>query len=359
VLFHFPFGGDLGDFTMENIARAGGLTNSLPNTLRVEQRTANDVIIVGPRSWEQGGEFLRTELANARKDGWLIVVFGSKQGMPADLPFDILIDNGAASGAEGEAALNQIVNVTNGWVWSSELTAALTRLGWYPGILRGMPVPGSQELNKIYQTNDPKLYPCATPIAPGVLAKQYLDGIDKMLDELEGRKSRKQIARAADFAAECLRSGHTVWASSFTHVLDGEVLVDNKSPIKGFRGISCGDHGESFTQNLKEGDLLFFFGEWSLNLPWTDYLAYIRSTHCQFIPGVRICTEPMEKWEGKADFYDYKVSDALMVLEQHWPFENAVVSIPFPPGKMAPVSGVYVCLQYRMLDEQLAHCATQ
>jgi hypothetical protein len=145
-----------------------------------------------------------------------------------------------------------------------------------------------------------------------------------------------------------------VWASSFTHVLDGEVLVDNKAPIKAFRGISCGENGENFTQNLKPGDLLLFFGEWTLNLPWRDYLAIIRSTKCDFIPGVRLCPEPMEPWEGKADFYDYKLPDAKMVLEQRWPFENAVVAIPFPPGKMAPISGVYVCLQYRMLDEEIA-----
>jgi hypothetical protein len=62
----------------------------------------------------------------------------------------------------------------------------------------------------------------------------------------------------------------------------------------------------------------------------------------------------MEPYEGKADFYDQKVREARMVLEQRWPFENAVVPIPFPPGKMAPVSGVYVCLQYRMLDSEIA-----
>ena len=46
--------------------------------------------------------------------------------------------------------------------------------------------------------------------------------------------------------------------------------------------------------------------------------------------------------------------DALMVLDQPWPVENAVVDIPFPPGRMAPVSGVHVCLLYRMLDEAIA-----
>jgi hypothetical protein len=62
----------------------------------------------------------------------------------------------------------------------------------------------------------------------------------------------------------------------------------------------------------------------------------------------------MEPYEGDKIFYDQDVHDARMVLEQRWPFENAAVAIPFPPGKMAPVSGVHVCLLYRLLDAEIA-----
>ena len=62
----------------------------------------------------------------------------------------------------------------------------------------------------------------------------------------------------------------------------------------------------------------------------------------------------MEPWPGKADFYARDFHDAAMVLEQRWPLENAVVPIPFVPGKMGPVSGVYVQLMYRMLDDEIA-----
>ena len=356
MLCHYAFGGDTGDFAMENISRAGGLDNNQPNTVRVKLRSANDVYIVGPRSWEKGGDFLKTELPKAHDMGWLTVVFGSKNGMPEGLPIDIFIDNGAKGGSEQEAAVNQIVNITCGWIYNCELTAALTRLGQYPAILRGMPVPGAQAHNKIYQSSDgpSKLYPCDTPIPAGSLAKIYLEQVERELANLESKPMQDQIARAADIAVEHLKAGKTVWASSFTHVLDGEVLVDNISPIKAFRGISCGANGETFTNNLKKGDLLFYFGEWSLNLPWRDYLKIIRGTGADFIPGYRVGVEPTEPYEGPANFYDQKLDDAQMVLEQQWPFENAVVPIPFPPGKMAPISGVYVCLQYRMLDEMIA-----
>lgn len=55
-------------------------------------------------------------------------------------------------------------------------------------------------------------------------------------------------------------------------------------------------------------------------------------------------TSALLQTEAVIHNYDFKVDDAAMVLEQRWPFENAAVEIPFPPGKMAPVSGVYVSL---------------
>jgi hypothetical protein len=356
VLLHFPFGGDTGNFSMELISRAGGLDNAQPNTVRVKLRSANDVIVVGPRSWEKGGEFLAKELAKAREQGWMIVVFGSKAGLPEGLPVDFLIDNGASSGSEKEAALNQVVNITSAWMWCCELTAALTRLGQRPTILKGMPLPGAQAHNKEYQRTDklPDLYPCDTPIPAGSLAKVYLEQVERELANLEGKSMQDQIARAADIAVAHLKAGKTLWASSNTHVLDGEVFVNNLGPIKAFRGISCGANGETFTQNAKHGDLLLFFGEWTINIPWTDYLKIIRQAGADFILSWRVGVEPTEPYEGKADFYDQKVDDAQMVLEQNWPFENAAVPIPFPPGKMAPVSGVHVCLLYRMLDEKIA-----
>jgi hypothetical protein len=138
-------------------------------------------------------------------------------------------------------------------------------------------------------------------------------------------------------------------------VLDGEVFLNNKAPTKAFRGISIGGHGETFTENLKEGDLLLWFGEWTVNIPWRDYLALIRQTKADYIASYRPFREPMEPYEvGHDIFYDQKLDDAKMVLEQRWPLDNAVVDIPFPPGRMAPISGVLVCLQYRMLDEAIA-----
>ncbi len=356
TLLHFPFGGDTSNFTMEFCSRAGGLENSQPNTVRLTIRSANDVIVMAPRSWEKGGAFLKEELTKARADGWMIIVFGSRRGMPKGLRVDFLIDNGAADGSEKEAALNQIVNVTSGWIWCCELTSALTRLGQRPAVLKGMPLPGAADHNKDYLGSEtpPHLYPCDTPIPAGKLANIYLEQIGVELATMEGKKIQDQIVRAADMAVAHLKAGKKIWASSFTHILDGEVLENNRSPMGSFRGISCGEKGEAFHENVKPGDLLFFFGEWSTDLPWFDYIKVIRKTHADYILSCRLGNEPTDSFKGKPNAFAPRVKGAAMVLEQPWPFENAVVPIPFPPGKMAPVSGVHVCLLYRMLDEKIA-----
>ena len=341
------------NFTDEQWARAGGLDNARGEGARIKMRSTNDVYVAGPRSWETNGVYLLKGLKQAKKNGWLTVVFGSRRGMPADLPVDFLIDNGASGGGEDEATINELVNVTHAWMWNCELTAALTRQGWRPGILKGVPLPGATANNKEYQTGEPALYPCSEAVPAGALACEYLRAIETELADLESPTIQDAIARAVHYAVAHLNAGHTVWATSFTHLLNGECARDLKSPIKTFM-IADADPAGGIKKNVKPGDLLFFFGEWTVNLSETDFLAAIRGTKADYIPSFRPGTEAMEPVSGPVDYYDRRVPDALMVLEQHWPFENAAVAIPFAPGKMAPVSGVYLGLMYRMLDEAIA-----
>jgi len=354
ILIQVPMLGDSTGFATEMTFRAGGIDNvSLPyGPDRLS--AAGDVIVYAPRSWETGVGYLKEPLAENRKAEMLNVVFASRAGMPADLPIDFLIDNGAAGGGKDEAVLNQIVNITNGWLWQCELTSALTRRGQRPGILKGMTLPGSTANNKEYQHKHRTLFPWDKPIAAGEMADTYLRELERTLADLDSLPRLQQLNRAADLAVQRLRAGKGVWAASFTHALETEALLDIKSPMKAFHGYSNNYKGELFAQNLKKGDLIFWFGEWTVNTPSLDYIDVIRKTGADYIPSYRLIREPMEPMEGDKVFYDQKMDDALMLLEQRWPYENAVVDIPFPPGKMAPVSGVYVSLLYRMLDEAIA-----
>jgi uncharacterized phosphosugar-binding protein len=356
VLIHSPFGGDNSNFTMEMTSRAGGIDNIRSNTVRVKERSANDVMLFAPRSWEKGGKWVVDESVKRKGEGWLVVVFGSKAGMPEGYTADVVIDNFAPNGSEDEAAVNAMVNAANGWIFQAELTSALTRRGFYPGILKGMTLPGSTAHNHQFQKGKAELYPTETAIPAGKLGTQYLDELEKCLKDLYTPECQAQLDKAAGLAVERIKAGKTVWMSSFTHVLDGEVFFDNYAPTKAFRGISH-QGGKTFTKNMQKGDLLFWFGEWTLNMPWTDYLAIIRSTGADYIPSVRLGKEPFEPMgteKETAQYYDLKTPDALMVLEQKWPMEASVVDVPFEPRKIAPVTGVYVMLMYRMLDERIA-----
>ena len=353
TMLHYVYRGDTMNFTCEFWSRAGGFDNVGSTDIRIKERSVHDVFVYGPRSWEKGTAQAQQYLELAKKNGWMTVVFGSKKGLPANLPIDYLIDNGAKDGGEQDAAMNQIVNVTAGWMWSCELAAALTRLGKAPGVLKGMMLPGATAHNNIYQHNAPTLYPCDKPILAGQLSKIYLKAIDTELADLTSSAHRRQISQAAGYAVQHLQAGHAVWAISNTHFLCGETPLDVQSPMQGF--VIPDDNPEATVmQHVKPGDLLFYFGEWSLNLPWADNLAMIRQTKADYIVSYRPATEKMEPFPGAAvDSYNFDTHDARMVLEQHWPFENAAAPVPFPPGKMAPVSGVYVGLQYRMLDEAI------
>ncbi|HPP66710.1 MAG TPA: hypothetical protein PKX05_02210 [bacterium] len=355
VLMHYPYSNNTSSFSREFVARAGGLDNARVVKERAKIASPDDVFICSVRSWEKDG-FILKDCEKSKQSGWLNIIFASKNGMPQQSVVDFLIDNGATTGDDSEAAVNNIVNITNGWIFTCELVSALTRFSVRPGILKAMVLPGSTEYNKCYQRMDglPMLYPCDHFIKPGLLGKQYLNAMKNTINILIDKKNIVQIEKASDIAVQRLRNGHDVWVSSFTHALAGEVFYNNKSPIKPLDGVNCCENSALFRQNIKKQDLIFWFGEWTCNLPARNYLDIIKSTGADYIASYRVENEKTEDYGSKNNVFYAKAEDAVMIINQYWEFENVCVDIPFPPYKMAPVSGVYICLFYRMLDEKIA-----
>ena len=355
VFLNTQFGGDNGTFAMEILRRAGGLGNIGESHFRRRnnQITSRNVFVIGPRCWERAEDYWRNRLSAYSKLGWMIVVFASQEGVPDGLTYDYLIDNGATDGSYGQAALNAVTNITNAWIWQCELFSALTRMQKHPAILKSMVLPGATEHNESvnHPKAEPTLYNCDISIPAGKLGKAYLEAVRQEIRNIVSEPTQKQITQAADIAVERITQGRTVWVSSFTHFLDGEVFESNLAPVKALRGISC-QNGKVFTDNMKRGDLIFWWGEWTINLPWRNYQEYFRSAGVDYIPSYRPLGEGEEYDPNVYPAID-DVSDALMVLEQKWPFEGAVVPIPVAPGTMAPVTGVSSALLYRMLDEAI------
>jgi hypothetical protein len=46
--------------------------------------------------------------------------------------------------------------------------------------------------------------------------------------------------------------------------------------------------------------------------------------------------------------------DALAHIEQHWKEPDSEVAVPFPPGVMAPVSGLDEAMIFRMVEDAVA-----
>jgi len=348
--------GPEGSFASELTSRAGGLENMHSVTFRKLRKkvTDHDILLIGVRSWEQTTDYWRTVLKEHRRDGSMVIAFASDAGRPNDLPIDVLIDNHAPDGSAGHATVNVAVNVAAAWIWTCELTAALTRLGSHPPILRCGILPGGPEHNKTLDHGEfhADLVSWEAPIEAGKLGNDYMQAVNEAVARLRSKKTRAQVDKAADLVAARIRQGHKIWASSFTHLLDGEMLRNNRAPITGLLGYSSGNHnGKGFTEALGKNDIMIWFGEWTLNAGGRDYIKFIRDTGCDVIASYRRL-KPDEKLLHGAPKADHK--ELLMTIDQDWPYDGAVVDIPFAPGKMAPITGVESVLLYRMIDQAIA-----
>jgi len=330
-------------FAEEIVNRSGGLAAALPPEERWRETTDHDVLLFSVRSWEKDGPKTPDVLKDARKRGWLIVLFASKAGAPKDLDVDYLVDNGASTGGASEAPMNAITNCLNAWVWHCEYAAALTRRGKCPGILKSIALPDGAQYDAPLQTRRGRHWmgECNTPIEPGKLADAYLKRVDELVAALGGERTQGQIGKAADIIAERMTAGRTVGVATCTHVLMSEIFLDTRSPWKPFNVVW---HAKAaFPENVKKGDLLVWFGYIGVSTVLEDYNRYMRETGADVVT----CFVRDENESNNAP-------EALAHIDQSWVRGDAEVAIPFAPGRMAPVSGLDQGLLFRMLDAAVA-----
>jgi hypothetical protein len=346
ALINVPYYEQAG-FAEEFVNRAGGLANAMPEESRPQDTTPDDIVLFSVRSWEKGWPKCRDFLAERQKKGWLVILFASKTGAPENLPADFLIDNGAASGAETEAAINTAANVTNGWLWCCEYVAALTRGGKFPGILKSIMLPGADDFDRLIQSPkgrhwlddwDPE-----KGLPAGSLSQAYLKNVKEVVASLESERIRGEIEKAADLVSRRLADGKTVGVTSCTHLLTDEVFQPSRTPWKPF-GSSGAPLATAFTDNVKQADLLLFFGYVGLSTPAEDFGRSIREARVDFIASA------IEDQATPSN----NPTDALVWIEQSWKMGDAVVPIPFPPKVMASVSGINSGLIFWMLDDAVA-----
>lgn len=339
-------------FGEELLNRSGGLAEALPTEERPGQATANDIVLFSIRSWATDGAKGAAYLRECRQKGWLTILIASRAGMPADLAVDFFLDNGAQSGGDADAAVNSPANALLGWLWVCEYAAALTRRGQYPGILASITIPGSIVHDRPLQAKprNLNLYPCATAVPAGDLARVYLQRVDRMVAGLAGPATREQLDRAAGLIAGRLRKGRKVFVSTSTHIMLNEMDKNNRSPWTPL--FTLRNTAEVLAKATKPGDLFFWLSfngvsiwyypdDHSPTALWIDYDTPLRAAKLDLITCFsRDPLHPENNGQG-----------ALAHIEQQWEFGDAEVPVPFPPGRIAPVSGLYQSLLYRMLDD--------
>jgi hypothetical protein len=320
-------------FTDEFVARSGGLRNW--GTSQPEEAASGDMVLYAVRSWEEDGEEAQQVLADYRRQGWLTVLIASRAGMPANLPFDYLVENGAYCGSAEYSPANVIANIILGWMWCCEFTGALTRHGVHPHVYQSVFLPGADEFNA---TLTPKhgLPPCAAPQASGALGQAYFDRIQWLLAAVAGPRIQQQIGMAADIIAGHLLAGGRVLAACFAHAVPGEMEHQVQSP---FLSLGVPTKEEEVKQKARTGDLLIFFGYIGLSSKYYDHGKWFRDA------GLRLITSFVrDPHPGNG------APDALAHIDPSWQIGDAKVEIPFPPGKMAPMSVVNQLLLFRTLE---------
>jgi hypothetical protein len=93
--------------------------------------------------------------------------------------------------------IDTVANVVDLWTWTGEFVAACTRLGQMPVLYQSYGLPGGTERGKKYQGK--KFHDdmgSIKPIAPGVLGREYLDQVQRMLAKINETQTPKILQAA-------------------------------------------------------------------------------------------------------------------------------------------------------------------
>jgi len=329
-------------FAEEMINRSGGL--ALAGQAGDYGRASQyNFVLLSVRSWEAESKLVLQRIKQYHAKGWTVTVIGSKTGCPKGLGADFFLDNGAPSGKATLGRINVLANVTLGWMWCCEYGAAMSRQGKFPAVLQSICMPGGPEYDARVQTSQGRhsVVDSPTAIPAGELSVRYLQRVDKMMADLRSEHIQGQLTQAADIIAKRLADGRVVRIAGMGHVQIEDVMVENQSPMQGFRGVGMPDL--TFKAHLNPGDLLVWMSYNGMNSLYDDYAKYIVEAKADLIP----CFAPDPIWSQGTPPH-------LAQIDQSWTMPDAEVAIPVFPNFMAPVSGINVTLLARMLDDEVA-----
>jgi hypothetical protein len=179
------------DFIAEACGRAGGLMAIAG--LGRQAPTNHDIVL-----YATPGSLALTDLIIIKRwqeQGASVVTFCSPTGL-FDKRFPI----------------DTVANVIELWTWTGEFVAACTRLGRMPVLYQSYGLPGGPARGTKYRGKGVHDDLTIKPIIPGVLGRQYLDQIERMLATID-KTQMPRIRQAAEWwgqarSATTMVTGH-------------------------------------------------------------------------------------------------------------------------------------------------------
>jgi hypothetical protein len=193
----FAAGGNLrvagrqADFIAEACGRAGGLMAVAP--LGQASPTNHDVILYAVPGSPNPEDVKFMDQWQGQ--GAMVIRFNSPAGL-----------------YRGHAPVDTVANVMDLWAWTGEFVAACTRLGRMPVLYQSYGLPGGPERGKKYQGQRFHSDVTIKPIPTGVLGREYLDQIERMLAKISETQMPGILKAAAwwgrEISATVLVTGH-------------------------------------------------------------------------------------------------------------------------------------------------------
>ncbi len=345
VRFLTPIKGQ-GAFASELLSRAGGLANlESPHLKKYQQLrkyfsilTRKDLLLLAVKSWSEDKENIEKHLLDWRYLSRKVMLFGPGEGMPYDLKVDHVIDNGFSNISEdSQRYLSGLANVINAWIFIAEYCAQLTRLGFYPPVLSSVHLAGAKAYNQPLQTSKISKLPLqnvTSALEDGQLGTAYLSKVEDLLEKIASIKYLTAIEHIAILVAKRIGKGEEVVIASPTHILEEELEEEKKKGISLFKIYRM---PKEFPELLQTKGLVVWFGYLGISNYYTNYSTLLGQSAADLIT---VYATPTPKQTNE------ELPNIIAHLEQHWCLPDAAISVPFPPGVIAPLSGIDTGLTY-------------
>ena len=303
------------DFIGEACGRAGGLMAIAPLGQQVPAH--HDVILYAvPGSL--GSEDLRL-IGQWQEKGATVIRFSSSAGLYGD-----------------HFPLDTVANLLDLWTWTGEFVAACTRLGRMPVLYQTYGLPGGPERGKKYQGKRFHDDLTIKPIPAGVLGREYLEEIERMLAKIHDTQMPK-ILQAARWWAQATSATTLVTGHIFPrHAQDPRTL-----PMGSLAAVPAWEDKDLLEAGRPPQFILYVGYQFAPR----KLLAQAKAMGVEL---VYLDVQPAQPPEPASN---------ILYIDPAWPLADGCVTVPGYDVPILPASGVVQAAIYWTIASERANLA--